>query len=104
MITMAQQLEASLWGGSELMQNLQPRLVLVGSTQEGSRLGIGNEIDLTMHFKGWKKPFKIKDDAFHLRKADKCPMWMYPLGRGVCARPEGSRRARHCRPVGSSKV
>ena len=58
------------------MQNLQPEFVLVGSIQEGSRLGIGNEIDLTIHFKGWKQPFVIHDDAFHLKKAKTCPEWM----------------------------
>ena len=78
MITLSKLLERKLLESGELMKNLQPRLVLVGSTQEGTRVGLGNEIDLTMNFKAWEKcpPFKICNDAFHLYKSDTCPKWM----------------------------
>ena len=78
MLTISKLLEEKLVETNDLMKNLHPRLVLVGSTQEGARIGIGNEADLTVHFLGWEKcsPFKICDDAFHLYKSEMCPMWM----------------------------
>ena len=78
MINISKLLEEHLLFLSDLMKNLQPRFVLVGSTQEGSRLGVGNEADLTLHFLAWRQcpPFKIIKDAFHLYKADTCPKWM----------------------------
>ena len=78
MVIITQLLENCLLENSTLMKHLQPKLVLVGSTQEGSRIGIGNEIDLTVHFEGWEKPFKISGDAFHLHKSESCPEWMNP--------------------------
>ena len=63
---------------SELLKNLKLRFVLVGSTPEGTRVGIGNEVDLTLHFKAWEDfpPFKICDEAFYLYKSEMCPKWM----------------------------
>ena len=64
---------------SVLMKSLNPRFSLVGSTQEGSRIGVGNEIDVTMKFMAWETfpPFEITNDAFHLQKSDTCPKWMH---------------------------
>lgn len=78
MISISKLLEDQLFISSNLMGKLKPRFVLVGSTQEGSRIGIGNEVDLTIHFLAWKQcpPFKIIQDAFHLYKTDTCPQWM----------------------------
>lgn len=78
LINISKQLEEQLLSASEMMKNLQPRFVLVGSVPEGSRIGLGNEIDLTIQFMEWESspPFKIRGDAFHLHKSDCCPNWM----------------------------
>ena len=45
---------------------------MVGSVAEGTRIGLGNELDLTLTFAAWKGdaiPFAVRDDdAFHLYK------------------------------------
>ena len=45
---------------------------VVGSVAEGTRIGLGNEVDLTLTFAKWKTgaaPFAVHDDdAFHLYK------------------------------------
>ena len=73
MISITQALQEELVKDNSLMQKLDPKFVLVGSTQEGSRIGVGNEMDLSMHFIGWGKPFKVCEDAFHLHKSEECP-------------------------------
>ena len=81
MITISKLLEDMLTKNNDLMQKLEPKLVLVGSAQEGTRIGIGNEIDLSLHFMAWEKcqPFMILGDALHLRKSERCPEWMDPF-------------------------
>ncbi len=52
---------------------------MVGSVAEGTRVGLGNELDLMVDFQGWNEevPFKIrKDDAFHLYATPNSPSWM----------------------------
>ena len=58
MISITKSLQEKLSKHNSLMQYLDPKFVLVGSTQEGSRIGVGNEMDLSMHFMGWGTPFK----------------------------------------------
>ena len=45
---------------------------MVGSVAEGTRIGLGNELDLTLTFQAWRGeaiPFAVRDDdAFHLYK------------------------------------
>ena len=45
---------------------------MVGSVAEGTRIGLGNELDLTLTFAAWTEdaiPFAVRDDdAFHLYK------------------------------------
>ena len=52
--------------------NLCPEFNVVGSAAEGTRIGLGNEVDLTLTFAKWKTgaaPFAVRDDdAFHLYK------------------------------------
>ena len=71
-------MEEQLVKSSDLMKSLNPRFSLVGSTQESSRIGVGNEVDVTMKFMAWEanSPFQITNDAFHLQKSDMCPKWM----------------------------
>ena len=76
MISITNALQTKIVKDNRLMQNLDPKFVLVGSTQEGSRIGIGNEMDLSMHFVGWGTPFMVCNDAFHLHKSEGCPDWM----------------------------
>ena len=78
LISISSLLGKQLSESNDLMKSLKPRFTLVGSTQEGSRIGIGNEIDVTMHFQAWEEnpPFEISGDAFHLHKSDACPRWM----------------------------
>ena len=61
------------------MENLKPEFTLVGSVAEGTRIGLGNELDITMKFLAWEKcPFmKVGDSAFHLLcSRDKAPEWL----------------------------
>ena len=71
-------MEEELVKSNDLMKSLNPRFSLVGSTKESSRIGVGNEIDVTMKFMAWEanSPFQITNDAFHLQKSDMCPKWM----------------------------
>ena len=79
MISFAKLLQTLLIEKSDFMRYLKPKFVLVGSAQEGTRIGIGNEIDMTMQFTSWEDcpPFEIAlRDAFHLYKSQNCPKWM----------------------------
>ena len=52
---------------SELLQALRPTMTVVGSVAEGTRLVVGNEMDLLMEFPYLKKAFEIRNaDPFHL--------------------------------------
>ena len=53
LLRMAQQLEKELPRVNQIMAFLKPKFTLVGSAAEGTRIGLGNEIDLTMRFQGW---------------------------------------------------
>ena len=52
LINFCQQLEKALPKSSDLMSNLKPKFSIVGSVAEGTRLGLANELDLTMSFDG----------------------------------------------------
>lgn len=65
MIRFAKLLEVELEFTNDLMRNLKPRLTLVGSAAEGTRIAIANEIDLLMSFNGWRDPpFKVSRRFF----------------------------------------
>ena len=79
MIKFCQQLEKAMLKSSALMRNLKPKFSIVGSVAEGTRLGLANELDLTMSFDGWPDgTFCVKDDPYFLRKTEKMPPWMAP--------------------------
>lgn len=50
------------------MQKLKPSFTLVGSVPEHTRIGIANELDITIDFGGWigEVPFKTTNDAYYL--------------------------------------
>jgi hypothetical protein len=58
------------------LKEIKPTLTLMGSVPEGTR--IGNEVDLMLEFKGFKKsPFKVKGGhPFHLIASDCIPECM----------------------------
>jgi hypothetical protein len=62
----------------EIFINLCPTFTLMGSVPEGTRIGIGNEMDIMMEFGGFDAPpFKVKEgDPFHLYATDHIPEWM----------------------------
>ena len=67
MIRFAKLLEVELEFTNDLTRNLKPRLTLVGSAAEGTRIAIANEIDLLMSFDGWRDPpFKVAKGFFSL--------------------------------------
>ena len=79
LIKFCQQLEVELPKSSVLMRNLKPKFSIVGSVAEGTRLGLANELDLTMSFEGWPDgTFCVKDDPYFLRKTELTPQWMVP--------------------------
>ena len=82
LLKIAQQLQAELLVVSPIMEYLKPAFTLVGSAAEGTRIGLGSEIDLTMRFEGWmeqdKPPFEmfLKDSQL-LYKGAQMPKWSY---------------------------
>ncbi len=54
----------------------------MGSVAEDTRIGFGNELDLTMDMDAWRgsrPPFRVRDgDPFHLWATDNLPDWMAP--------------------------
>ena len=64
----AKKLETELCCVSDLMRRLKPSFTLVGSVPEHTRIGIANELDITIDFRGWigNVPFKTADDAYYL--------------------------------------
>ena len=77
LIQYCQTLESSLPAMSELMTMLNPKLSMVGSVPEATRLGLANELDRTITFAGWPEAtFCVKEDPFYLRKACDTPVWM----------------------------
>jgi hypothetical protein len=80
LLTFAKTLQGELRSCNSLLQNLHPALTLIGSVAEATRVGIGNELDLTVEFKGFKQspPFQVVDgDHFHLTAVtENVPDWM----------------------------
>ena len=62
---------------SELLQALRPKMTVVGSVAEGTRLVLGNEMDLLMEFPELKGAFEIRhDDPFHLYCTSETPSYL----------------------------
>ena len=62
---------------SKLLQALKPKMTVVGSVAEGTRLVLGNEMDLLMEFPELKGAFEIRnDDPFHLYSTSKTPSFL----------------------------
>jgi hypothetical protein len=61
-----------------LMMLLNPVLTLMGSVMEGTRIGIGNEVDFMISFSGFEDPpFKVdEDNPFNLKASLNVPDWM----------------------------
>ena len=77
----AQLLETELRKSSPMMQALKPKFVLTGSVAEGTRIGLGNELDMTLRFEGWmigtEAPFKfVESEPFYLHKGHNIPKWL----------------------------
>ena len=73
LVNFARDLEVALENASEIMELLKPRFSMVGSVPEGTRIGIGNELDITIEFEGWNDnpPLVAGIDAVHVRREDK---------------------------------
>ena len=69
MVSFVTTLQEHLKEGS--LKNLRPILELVGSMAERTRIGIANELDLTLKFLTWREniPFMVRGDPFSLKKA-----------------------------------
>ncbi len=54
------------------MPEMRPRLVLVGSVAEGTRLWLANELDLMLRFESQRSTFRVAwDDPYHLYMCEK---------------------------------
>ena len=78
MLVVIKKLERNLNHVDSPIHNLQPRFILMGSIPEGTRIGVANEMDLTMEFAGLSRcPFGTNmDDPYHLYKTELFPEWM----------------------------
>ena len=77
LINFCQNLEVELQKSSGTMKSLKPKFEIVGSIAEGTRLGLANELDLTMSFDGWSEgTFCVQNDPYFLRKTEETPCWM----------------------------
>ena len=55
----------------DTMEYLEPELHITGSVSEGTRMGVLSEMDVTLKFKGLKKPFRVnKSNALELLISD----------------------------------
>ena len=77
----AQLLEKELMSSSPMMRAMKPKFVLTGSVAEGTRIGLGNEIDITLRFEGWKTgskaPFAfVGSEPFFLHRGQNVPKWL----------------------------
>ena len=72
LVSLMKEVEREFQGSSELMRELKPTMTLVGSAAEGTRVGIGNELDITLSFNHWKERpiFRVGEDPFHLLATD----------------------------------
>jgi hypothetical protein len=60
LLTIAQILENKLRNYNALLKHLKPVFKLIGSAIEGTRVGYGNELDLTVEFEGFAMtPFQV---------------------------------------------
>jgi hypothetical protein len=71
-------LQAGLRSFNSTMRALKPSFTLIGSAAEGTRIAIGNELDLTVEFEGFEEPsFQVVDgDPFHLSATGNVPEWI----------------------------
>ena len=77
LLHMAQLLEKQLRISCPMMQALKPKFMLTGSAAEGTRIGLGNELDMTLRFDGMDALFKFDEvDPFYLKKGHGIPRWM----------------------------
>ena len=77
LVSLCKSLEATLSTTSELMAKLRPKFTLVGSVSEGTRLGLANELDLTVKFHGWPEGcFGVDGGPFALKRTEATPDWM----------------------------
>jgi hypothetical protein len=78
LLKFAKTLEAKLNHRNALMKQLKPTFTLIGSVAEGTRIGLGNELDLTVEFEGMdEESFQIvESDPYHLTAAENVPAWM----------------------------
>ena len=61
---------------SRLLQALKPKITLVGSVAEGTRMIIGNEMDLLIEFPELKEGFEVRyEDPFHLYSTSNTPAY-----------------------------
>lgn len=64
----------------ETLKEYGPKLELSGSMEEGTRLGLANELDLGLIFKSLKMedsiPFKVGNDPFSLKKSETSPAFL----------------------------
>ena len=76
LITFAKDLEVALGNASEMMKLLKPKFTMVGSVPEGTRIGIGNELDITIEFEGWNEnpPLVAGIDVVHLCRENYRPI------------------------------
>ena len=77
LVSICKSLEVTLPTTSELMAQLRPKFTLVGSVSEGTRLGLANELDLTVKFHGWPEGcFCVEGGPFALKRTEATPEWM----------------------------
>ena len=68
MLNFTKALEKLLSSSTPLMERLKPQFTLVGSVAEGTRIGLGTELDITLKFLAWETVpvLKVGSSAFHL--------------------------------------
>ena len=72
LVDFAKMLEVALGRASDIMELLKPTFNLVGSIPEGTRIGIANELDITINFEGWRDnpPLVANIDGVHLYREE----------------------------------
>ena len=68
--------EDKLQTHSPLLQKLKPIFILMGSVPEGTRIGVGNEMDICVRFQGLPPLHVNEEDPFHVYKPERLPLWM----------------------------
>jgi hypothetical protein len=73
LLALAKMLQYELRQPNSLMEKFLPTFTLIGSVAEGTRIGIANELDLTVEFEGFEKPpFQVLDgDTLKCQKCRK---------------------------------